>query len=47
MLKANTPLADLPGIRIIDPEGEEINPTGKFLITAETIGPFHLVTVMF
>ena len=47
LMKAKTPLTDLPGIKIISPEGAEIKASGTFLITAETIGTFHLVTDMF
>ena len=33
--------------KIVDDNGEEIKPTGRFLISAETIDPYHLVVDMF
>lgn len=47
LLKADTIVMELENAKVIDLEGKEIHPTGKFLITAETIGPYHLVTDWF
>ena len=33
--------------KIVDDNGEEIKPTGRFIISAETIDPYHLVVDMF
>lgn len=33
--------------KIVDENGKEIVPSGKFLITAETIDPYHLVVDFF
>lgn len=46
MLPAGTRVFEFEG-NIFDPEGNEIKPTGRFLMTVETIDPFHLVTDMF
>ena len=33
--------------KVYDADGNEIKPTGYFLITTETINPFHLIIDMF
>jgi len=38
---------ELENVKVIDLDDEEIHRTGKFLITAETIGPYHLRTDWF
>lgn len=44
----DTPMTDLPdNFQIVDAEGAEIKPTGRFLMTAETIDPYHIVVDMF
>lgn len=48
IVKSDTLVAELPGeFSIVNELGEEIKPTGNFLITAETIEPYHLVIDMF
>ena len=47
-MKPGTLLRELKnGEKIVDEEGNEIEPSGRFLITAETIFPNHLVTDIF
>jgi len=36
-------MAERPEFQIIDDDGDKVEPAGKFLWTAETIDPFHLV----
>lgn len=43
--KPDTQWAELPKeYRVINEDGEEIPASGKFLITVESIDPFHLIT---
>lgn len=44
IVKSGTTVAELPkDCSIVNELGEEIKPTGRFLITVETIDPYHLV----
>lgn len=44
----DTLMTDLPdNFQIVDAEGDEISPTGRFIMTAETMDPYHLVVDMF
>ena len=48
MIKQGTLVADLPDDwKIVDEDGKEIKSAGRFLISAETIDPYHLVVDMF
>lgn len=48
IIKSNTKVAELSGdYEIINEYEEKIMPTGKFLITTETIDPYHLIIDMF
>ena len=48
MIKQGELVSNLPDDwKIVDDNGEEIKPTGRFLISAETIDPYHLVVDMF
>lgn len=47
LLGPSTPMVERPGVKIINIDGEEIEPTGRFLFTAETIDPYHYVIDMF
>lgn len=46
-IKDGALVSERPKSIIVDEDGNEIKPEGKFLWTAETIDPFHLVTDMF
>lgn len=48
IIKSNTKVAELSGdYEIINEDEEKMLPTGKFLITTETIDPYHLIIDMF
>lgn len=47
ILPAGIYMIEKPGCIITDKNGNEIKPTGRFLYTAETIDPYHIVTDMF
>ena len=47
MLSGEVKVGERDGAQIVDENGETMQPTGKFLWTAETIDPFHLVTDFF
>jgi len=47
LLKETSLVCEQPTFKIVDDEGNEIKPSGKFLWTVETINPFHLVTDWF
>lgn len=48
ILKADALISKLPdGVRIYDPNGKEVTPTGSFYITTESFDPFHIVTDIF
>lgn len=47
ILSAGTMMLVQPDAQIVDDKGGELKPTGRYLFTAETIDPFHLVTDMF
>lgn len=47
MIGAGTKVFERPEAKIVDDEGNEIKPTGRFLWSAETIDPYHLVVDMF
>jgi hypothetical protein len=34
-------------IKVVDSDGKVIEPTGKFLVSTETLDPFHLVADWF
>lgn len=42
ILDASTKMIEFKG-NLFDDEGNEIHPEGKFLMTAETIDPYHLL----
>lgn len=43
-VKPDTQIAELPpAYKVIDSNGEEIPPSGKFYITVQTINPYHLI----
>ncbi len=42
-IEKGTLMAERPEFQIIDDDGDKVEPAGKFLWTAETIDPFHLV----
>lgn len=46
-IKPGTRVLERPNAKIIDEDGNEVKPDGKFLWSAETIDPFHLVIDMF
>ena len=48
LVRINAALLAIPyGWRVVGPDGEELAPTGAFLVTAETIDPYHLVLDMY
>lgn len=48
VIKQGTLVLNLPdGYKIIDESGEEIKAIGEFMISAETIDPYHLVVDLF
>lgn len=47
MLSGEVKVGERDGAQIVDETGEAMQPSGKFLWTAETIDPFHLVTDFF
>ena len=48
MLKEGTLVSELPSnFKVVDEAGNEIKALGRFLISVETIDPYHLVTDMF
>lgn len=47
IVKAGTLFVERPEAKIIDGDGNELIPSGRFLWSAETIDPFHLVVDMF
>ncbi len=47
IIKEDTVVKERPEAKIYDEDGNEVLPTGKFLWSAETIDPFHLVTDYF
>jgi hypothetical protein len=43
--RADTVWTELPDdYKVVNEDGEEIKPSGKFLISVESIDPYHLVT---
>ena len=43
--RTDTLWAELPlNYKVLTESGEEVKPSGKFLITVESIDPYHLVT---
>jgi hypothetical protein len=45
LARADTVWAALPeDMKILSESGEEIKPSGRFLVTVESIDPYHLVT---
>lgn len=44
MLSEEVKVGEKQDAIVVDENGEIVEPTGKFLWTAETINPFHLVT---
>jgi tRNA A58 N-methylase Trm61 len=48
VLKPDTVVTDLPeSWKIVDADGNEVRPTGRFVITVDTIDPYHLVADLF
>lgn len=47
MLDGSTLVMERDEAKIIDDNGEEMMPSGRFLWTTETIDPYHLVVDMF
>lgn len=47
LVAASTLMFEQPERQILDEDGEEIVPTGRFLWSAETLAPYHLVVDMF
>lgn len=47
MLKPGTMVMECPEAHLFNGQGDEITPSGRFLRTAETIDPYHIVTDMF
>ncbi len=48
VMKQGTLVSNLPDdYKIIDENGEELNATGEFMISSETIDPYHLVVDIF
>lgn len=48
MINQGTLVANLPDDwKIVNEDGKEIKPAGRFLISTETIDPYHLVVDMF
>lgn len=45
-LKPGTLLMKCP-YEVVGPDGEKIEPVGQFVMTAETIDPYHMVTDWF
>ena len=43
LVKPDTLLVELEDERVTLPDGEVLNATGKFFVTAETINPYHLI----
>lgn len=44
LLKNDAKLTELPDMFVIETEdGERVQPSGQFLITTETIDPYHLI----
>lgn len=44
LVKPGTLLVELDDEqRVTLPDGEVLNPTGKYFVTAETINPYHLI----
>ena len=43
LVKPDTLLVQLDEEQVLSPDGESIQPTGRFYATAETINPYHLV----
>lgn len=48
ILPEGTLMTSLPDyVRVVTPDGEVLQPTGKFYATVETIDPFHAVVDLF
>lgn len=47
IVPAGTTMLVRPDAQVVDDKGQELEPTGRYLFTAETINPFHLVVDMF
>lgn len=44
---SRTEVHDLPkNIKVVDKNGQELRPTGRFVLTSETIDPYHLLADM-
>ena len=43
IVKPNTLLIELDNTPILTPDKQQVKPTGKFYVTAETIEPYHIV----
>lgn len=47
IVPAGTMMLIRPDAQVVDDEGNGLEPTGRYLFTADTIDPFHLVVDMF